>query len=287
MTGMMRPLLVLGLASLLLLGASPRRLDPETLLREGDMAYARGDFGAAADFYERASLRTTEPGRAALSLAAARYRQAITSDGPSRELYAAEELFRCCTEPGDPRRDRALFGLGNCLVLKSAGRDAAALQAALASYAECLRVTQDTDLAAAAKYNHERARLLLLQVQPLPEGGDRPNGSEANEPPPRPDPQTGNARAGDGDNGADPRQDPHGGIGPAQPEPGKSPVHSDGSPPPGAGNLPPIPDQADVTPLAPREAAAHLEQAHLRIAQERQAHRRQPARAISDGIPAW
>jgi tetratricopeptide (TPR) repeat protein len=273
--------------ALLLMGGSSQRLDPEALLREGDAAFARGDFAAAANLYERASQRTTDPGRAALSLASARYRLALAAEGPSRDLQEAEELFRCCTDPGDPHRDQALFGLANCLVLKAAGHDAKALRHALESYEQCLSATHDPDLIAAAQYNRERARLLLLQVQPLPEGSDRPTGNEANEPPPRPDPQTGNARQGDADAGTDARPDPGSGTGPAQPEPGKSPVRSDGNPPPGAGNLPPIPDQVEAPPLAPRDAAAHLEQAHLRIAKEHQSHRRRVIRPAAEGTPAW
>jgi tetratricopeptide (TPR) repeat protein len=281
----LRTALLAGLAALLLLGASPPPADPEALLRDGDAAYARGDFAAAAELYEQASLRTTDPARAALRLAGARYRLALRAEGPSHDLQEAEELFRCCCEPGEPQRDRALFGLGNCLTLKAAGRDAAALQAALDCYEQCLRATEDPELTAAARYNRERTRLLLLQVQPQPEGGQRPAGNDNAEPPPRPEPQPSNGRPGDTEAGADGQDD--GLAGGLRPEQGTAPVRSDGTPPPGKGDLPPVPDQAEPAALSAAAAARHLQEAHERIDKERRTYRRQVRHSLPEGIPAW
>ena len=47
-------------AALALLGAAPAA-DPEALLREGNEAFARGDFARAAALYEKAEVRATDP----------------------------------------------------------------------------------------------------------------------------------------------------------------------------------------------------------------------------------
>jgi hypothetical protein len=277
------------LGALFLMAAAPSRPDPETLLRQGHAAFARGDYAAAADLFERASLRATDPGLVTMDLAAAKYYLALETDGPSPALEEAETLFRCCVGSNDPRRARALYGLGNCLLRKAAGRDVAGLRSALACYDQCLQAAgEDAGLAADATYNRERARLLVLQV--LPQAGDssedRPPGNDTANPPPTPEIQPMNAGV-DAQPGTDGRPDPRAGTAPVKPDPGTTPAPTDNPPPPGAGNLPPIPDQPDAPPLSARDAAEHLERAHLRIAQERRDYRRQRVRPPAEGVPGW
>ena len=144
-------------------------LDWQTLLRQGDAAYARGDYAAAATLYDQAGDRTTDPGLVAFDLAAAQYRLALASDADRAPLAReAEQSYRCCIAPGDTRRAQALYGLGNALLLRADGHDADALRAAVEAYQQCLTVSNiDNDLADNARHNLERARLLLLQVPPL------------------------------------------------------------------------------------------------------------------------
>jgi tetratricopeptide (TPR) repeat protein len=283
------PAAVATLGALLLLAAVPSRPDPEALLRQGYAAFARGDYAAAADLYERASLRATDPGLVTLNLAAAKYHQALEIDGPSPALVEAEALFRCCVGPNDPRRARALYGLGNCLLRKAAGRDAAGLRAALACYDQCLQAAgADAGLAADAAHNRERARLLLLQVLPQPgdSSEDRPPGNDAASPPATLDSQPLGAGV-EAQPGMDGRLDARVGASLVKPDPGTAPGQTDTPPPPGAGNLPPIPDRADLPPLSARDAAEHLELAHLRIAQERRDYRRHQVRPPAEGVPGW
>ena len=81
--------------------------DWETLLRQGDAAYERGDYAAAAALYEQAGDRTTDPSLVTFDLAAAQYRLALASDADRVRLAQdAEQSYRCCIEPGDPRRAR-------------------------------------------------------------------------------------------------------------------------------------------------------------------------------------
>src|SRR5262249_28669437 len=117
------------LTAVLLLAAAPAPgfADPEAALHAGNDAFARGDYAAAAACYGQAAARTTEPGLVAYSLAAAKYRLALAADDDrdrGRLLQEAERYYRCCVGPGDPRRARALYGLGNCLLLQAGGRDA-------------------------------------------------------------------------------------------------------------------------------------------------------------------
>ncbi len=277
---------LLGIVGVLLLAAASPS-DPEGLLNQGHAAFARGDYAVAADLYERASLRATDPGLVALSLAAAKYHLALEADGPSPALYEAEALYRCCLEPNDPRRPRALYGLGNCLLRKAAGRDAASLRAALACYDHCLQAAaEDAALTADAAHNRERTRLLLLQVVPQPgdSSEDRPPANDTANPPPAPDRSP--LGALEAQAGLDGRPDARTGTA-VKPEPGSAPVQTDAPPPPGAGDLPPIPDQADLPPLPARDAAEHLERAHQRIAQERRDFRRTRVRPPAEGVRGW
>jgi tetratricopeptide (TPR) repeat protein len=281
--------LVLGLP--LLLASTPALPDAETLLREGNAAFERGDFTAAVALYEQAEVRATDPGLVAFNLAAARYRLAQEASGPSSDLEEAEQLYRCCLEPGDPRRPRALYALGNCLLRKaSRGQpDPADIQAALDCYEQCLRDTgNDTRLAADARHNRERARLLALQIVPpanRPPDKQPPNDS-ANPPRPQPpDRQQPPTSIGETETGDRPQQ--KGMAMPVQPEPGQTPIHTNEPPPPGKGNLPPVPDRADVTPLSPDQAARLLEQAARRIVEEHQQHRRGTARPLPADVRDW
>jgi hypothetical protein len=165
----------------------------------------------------------------------------MKTEGPSPELLEAEQWYRCCLEPSDPRRPRALCGLGNCLLHKAGGRDEASLRAALTCYDQCLQSAgDDTELASDARYNREKARLLLLQFPPPANNspGDRPPSDDMNPYPPRPD----NRHALPmpvGDKGEDGDIDPNASPGGTKPDEDKSAAKSKDPPPPGKGNLHP------------------------------------------------
>lgn len=281
-SGFLAVVLVLGLD----LSPAP---DAEKLLTDGHAAFARGDYAAAAALYERAEVISTDPARVAFYLAGAKYRLALRTEGPSPELHEAERLYRCCLDPSDPRRPQALYGLGNCLLRKAGTRDLAALRAALACYDQCLESAgDDTELLADARYNREKVRLMLLQVQPPPPGsqGDKPPSDDANPQPPRPDPRQqspGQIVEPGSEMGGDPRAI----AGAAKPEPGTNAAKTDALPPPGEGNLDPIPDEVDARPLSPHEAARHLQVAADMLRRERQTHHRRGERASAAGVKDW
>lgn len=279
----------LSLGSLLTLSSVVSIKDPEKLLVEGHAAFARGDYAAAAALYEQAEMYTTEPARVAFYLAGAKYHLAARMEGVSAELLEAEKLYRCCLDPSDPRRTRSLYGLGNCLLHKAGVRDAAGLRTAIACYDQCLRsVGDDEELAADARYNREKARLLLLQYQPPPSGsrGDRPPNDDENPFSPRPDPRQG-MRPSLGEQGADGNADSQTDGDAAKPDDGSAATKSDDQPPPGKGNLPPVPDEVDVPPLSPHDAAEHLEIAAKKVLHERQTFHRRGERAAAPGVKDW
>jgi tetratricopeptide (TPR) repeat protein len=262
--------------------------DWQMLLRQGAAAYARGDYAAATALYEQAGDRTTDPGLVAFDLAAAQYRLALASDADRMRLAReAEQSYRCCIEPGDARRARALYGLGNALLLRAGDRDADALKAAVESYRQCLAETNlDESLADDARHNLERARLLLLQIPPS--AGHSKDESSGDVPP---KPQTSPREAP----GArrNPTHDPSASVGKpdksgdlTKPEKGTKPVETDVRPP-GAGNLPPVSDRADLPPLTAEDAARHLELASQRIEEDYKAHRRSKAPAPAANVRDW
>ncbi len=264
--------------------------DWQTLLREGDAAYGRGDYAAAADLYERAWDDAADPGLAAMDLAAAKVRLAERSDADRAELaQEAAQAYRCCTGPGDPRRTRALYGLGDALLLKSDGRDADALEAAVAAYRQCLAEPNlDAALADDARQNLERARLLLRQIPPHAAHSDdeRQSGDGPPKEPPPPDkPRGPQPRPSPDPSAVKVKPDPDGG--PAKADDAGKPMETDDAPPPGEGKLPPVPDRADLPPLSAVDAARHLDQAAQRILQDLKAHRRAKASSPPPNVPDW
>jgi hypothetical protein len=73
---------------------------------------------------------------------------------------------------------------------------------------------------------------------------------------------------------------------PAKADEGPKPIETD-TLPPGEGHLPPVPDRADLPPLSPEDAAAHLEKAAKRIVEEAKSHRRAKMTPRPEGVPDW
>ncbi|MHB1424996.1 MAG: hypothetical protein ACYC3I_17625 [Gemmataceae bacterium] len=294
--GFFSPCLLVFLSSCLLvflllgLKGFSKEPSPEQLLQEGHRALARGDYERAAALYEQAEIHSTDPAEIAFYLAGVKYHLAVKVEGLSPELLEAEQLYRCCLDPGDARRPRALCGLGNCLLHKAGSTDEGSLRAAIACYERCLQYAgEDETLASAARYNREKARLLLLQiVPPINESsGDLPPNDPMNPHLPRPyDPRQAMplpASDGGNDGNADPLTAP----GDAKPEQGKDDAKNNEPPQPGKGNLPPIPDRVDVPPLSQQVAVEHLELAAKKVLHERQAHHRRDEDTAAKGVKDW
>jgi len=275
---------------ILLLGLKlAKEPSPERLLQEGHRASARGDYERAAGLYEQAEMYSGDPAEAAFYLAGAKYHLAEKTEGPSPELLEAEQWYRCCLEPSDPRRPRALLGLGNCLLHKAGTRDEASLRAALACYDQCLQSAGgDKTLASDARHNREKARLLLLQFPPPVNGSpsDRPPSDDLNPQSPHADNrQAMPVQASDA--GMEGDTDPKAQADSVKPNEGASATKSNSTPPPGKGNLPPIPDEVEGPPLSPHEASEHLQLAAKKVLHERQIHHRRGEEPAADGVKDW
>jgi Ca-activated chloride channel family protein len=137
----------------------------DSLLRQGNEAFARQDYENALTFYEQAESLTTDPGLISFNKAAAHYRL-----GQHRE---AIECYRRCLEDDQApvaRRARGHFDLGNAL-LQYAGDNAQTLAEAVAAYRACLhQPALSASLRADARHNLEIAQMLWLKARgKLPE----------------------------------------------------------------------------------------------------------------------
>jgi hypothetical protein len=282
----MRHVAWLMLALPLVLAAKPTSYDdPDALLRQADAAYESHHFDRAAELYDRAGVRTTEPARAAFNLATARYRQA--KDGQPAALGEAEVNYRACLRPGCEFRARALYGLGNCLLIRASGAtlDRATLRAAIDRFSECLAAADDGSLKADARHNRMKARLLLLQA-PAPQEGsqDEPQGDEKKEDDPD-DPHKKNDK--------DSKTDGNGGLTPAKDKAGKDAKETktdraDGQQASGKSvSLPPIRDSGESMPLAKGDAERYVDEAVRRIRDEAAAYKKSKARPAGAGVKDW
>jgi hypothetical protein len=255
----------------------------EALVRQGNTAFGKGDYATAITFYERAQKRATDPGLVAFNLATAYYQEARAGRSPA--LAQAEVAYRSCLGPGGSRRTRALFGLGNCLLLRGTiGKlDSFMLRAAIDRYGECQREATDPQLRADALHNQERARLLLAQTAPGTTDGPEPNHQDEGKPEEPNDPgrMTGDRSRQAGQEG-DP--DREGGTTRGDEQPGE---RGDTKRSPGRGALPPVPDRADAPPLSGPDAESHLQRASKRIHDDLVHHRRGRSRPPSPGVRDW
>jgi tetratricopeptide (TPR) repeat protein len=270
----------LALLGFALLGAASRE-DPEELVRRGNVAFTQGDFTAAVNLYAEAEDAILDPGLVAFNKATALYQL-----GRYRE---AELHYRRCWEDAEGvRRTRLLYNLGNCLLQQARGSDVARLREAIGLYEQCLQQEEaESELLADARHNLELARLLWIKAKNSKAGRNPSDEDPANEPNSPNDPRN-DARLGGDERGLatpDPRGRPEP-ISDPQGDP-KAAARTDERPPPGKGNLPPIPDVDDLVSLSPEDAAEHLKQELIRIRRERQEHRQQIVPAVSSHVKDW
>jgi tetratricopeptide (TPR) repeat protein len=284
---MKRLLLIAGFA-FVLLAAAPLP-SPEALLEQGNAAMEAGDFTRAIELYEKAEPRAADPGHVTLNLALAKFQRALKDDSTS-DLDEAEQLFRCLLDLSEPRRAQALFGIGNCELQKAGERDADSVLTAVEAYEQCLQIAEDEQLIADARYNLERARLLLHQIRKAEEERKTPesepdNGNEPNPKPPKPKRPEPNPSRDPNHSGTRSKPDSNGE--PLKHDNGDKPMETSEPPPPGSGPLRPVPDQPDQPPLSENEAREHLKQANERIWRERHQHRLSLAKPPAEDVRDW
>jgi tetratricopeptide (TPR) repeat protein len=260
-------------------GANPVS-DAESLIRQGNAAFERKDYVAAVALYTQAEPLAVDPGHIAFNKAAALYQLGNYRD--------AERHYRCALEnASEPRRTYARYGVANCLVHQGRDLGAPALREAIDLYEMCLqRDDLDPDLATDTRHNLELAKLLWLEARA--NQTERANEEEPNDPPnPKPPDQSGTKAQPNGNDSGTGRPDSKGQRVPFKPDAGMKPKPADDQPAPGTGTLPPVPDTADLSPLSPDDAAAHLEEAAVRIVRERRSHRLQTIKPVAPGVKDW
>jgi tetratricopeptide (TPR) repeat protein len=266
--------LVLLIAGFVAGAAEPQAADE--LVREGNAAFERGDYGAAETHFSRAEEHATDPGLIAFNKAAALY-----SEGRYRD--AEVHLRRALSDAAIPseRRARSLYNLGNSLVQQAGESDVPRLRAAIRTYELCLEEVVDGDpgLRSDAAHNLELAKLLWARA--------RAKSSEVqksvNEEEPKdsgPPPEAKKEPNKDEENG--PGVEPKKGFMPKKLEnAGKADAKGQEveskEPPPGAGNLPVLKDEDELTPLSADDTRAYLRQAAERLRKERLNLRKQAA----------
>jgi tetratricopeptide (TPR) repeat protein len=247
-------------------------------LLRGDDAYERGEYSAAAGAYSKAELGTSDPGLVAFNKAAALYRQ-------GRYGEAGSYYERCLEDAEDGRLSQAFYNLANCLVQQAQDTDAGALERAIANYERCLRQEpKGSTLAEDARANLELTKALLARAKAnravrneseAAGGRDPKNADDAPRASISPEP-------GSRERNADLARRL-----PMSTDGGEEPSPSDQAPPPGKGNLPPIPDRDKVLPLSSEETAAYLKKAAQRIAEERRQHHKGSIHARPSSVPDW
>jgi tetratricopeptide (TPR) repeat protein len=248
--------------ALLAVAAGPPAQD---LLRRGNSAYGAEKFDEAVEDYAGAEERATDPGLVAFNKAAALYRL-----GRYRE--AELHYRRCLDDAAGPRRARALYDLGNCLLQQGRDRDARLLEQAIACYRACRRApAAGPSLAADAGHNLELARLLWLKARASGADEQQPKSDEQNnDMSPKGREDGGKSEAG-GD-ATDP-DDPQAAQQAREKQAAEDRQGADRKmPTAGRGTLQTLPDTDELVPLPPEDTAAYLDRLVERIRRERREH---------------
>ena len=150
-----------------------------------------------------------------------------------------------------------------------------------------MTLAREAELTADTRHNLELARLLLQKSRAAKESQSDANEDQAGNT--QPEDQRSEAQAG-GDQNALAQPDATGKAGPALNQPGErnaAAARTDQPPPPGKGNLPPIPDEDDLAAMSPEDAVEHLKQAAARIQRERQEYRQRALPAAPANVLDW
>ena len=253
-------------------------------VREGNDAFARGDWEAAETLYAQAEERSPDPGLVAFNKGATLYRRG--------DFRRAELCFRRTL--GDAvipaeRRGRAYYNLGNCLVRQAGDTDVRLLQAAIECYERAVRDSPDEGVRTDAGHNLEVAKLLWAKARAKrppgerdPEWDDRPDPKRPPPEGPKP-PDPGADNTGEGPKKAEAGAKLDVGKGP---EAGMVQKETDKAAP-GAGNLPVLPDTAQVDSHTPEDVRALLKKADERLQRERRKLREEAAQGDRPRPKDW
>jgi tetratricopeptide (TPR) repeat protein len=249
---------------------------PDELVRQGNAAFERGDYGGAEALFNRAEESSSDPGLIAFNKAAALY-----SEGHYRD--AEVHLRRALSDAAIPaeRRARSLYNLGNSLVQQAGESDVPRLRAAIRTYELCLEQIGDGEpgLRSDVAHNLELGKLLWARARTKSSEAQKSvNEEEPKDSGPPPEPKKEPNKEDDNGPGVEPKK----GFMPKKVEnAGKADAKGNEveskEPPPGAGNLPVLKDEDELTPLSADDTRAYLRQAAERLRKERLNLRKQAA----------
>ncbi len=263
---------------LVLLGAAPQD-EVEDWVRQGNEAFAREDFDAAIQFYERAAVLSTDPGQVAFNEGAAYYRL-----GDYRQ---SEQHFRQALEDATGlRRARALYNLGNSLVRRAGPRDVEVLREAVGCYEACLREgNADPDLIVDARDNLKVAREVLALAEVARKNNPDPKDPRDDDPDNPRHPRNSMPR-GDGQDPSDSTRGMGNDPGANDANAGQKPIPVGEQPQPGAGKLPVLRD-GDSPPMTPQETEAKLQSVESRIRRQHDRRRLSPVPPSPHNLKDW
>jgi len=263
MTRRVRSLWLL-LPALALIAAAP--VPSDEMLRRGNDAASRQDYAEALRLYGQAEDRATDPGQVAFNEGVVLYR-----DG---QFAQAEMHFRLARQDATGRRQLwAAYNLAASLVQDAGDSDAAKLSEAVSLFEECLRHDEANEgLAADVRHNLELAKALWSKAKTRsapPKDNHSADDGNPNPPPQKPEPVQ-------QQDGSDTQPSPNRGSADRVRVPqgaGQEPIKTNEQPSPGAGNLPVIPDRAELVPMSADEAEAHLREASRKVLDEGRTYR--------------
>jgi Ca-activated chloride channel family protein len=268
------PTLAASLAVLLASAGTPPDADP--LVREGNAAFAAGDYLGALGFYEQAERGAIDPGIVAFNRAAACYRL-----GRFAESVAG---YRQCLDDDQipaSRRARAQYDLGTALFKQSGATSAPLLRQAVSAFRACLAQPElDADLQADARHNLELAQMLWLKARAANPNDPPENGGDEHPPDKQPKKPNGPDKDKKGNDPGGAKGDPDKAKQPGNEGPGAAGKGNKDKIKPG--DIQFLPDADKVVPLPPEETDAHLDGIIERIMQERRAYWQKSAQAPKD-----
>jgi Ca-activated chloride channel family protein len=269
-------LVLIFVMGVLLSAASPFS-DAEDLLYRGNTTFARGDYETALGYYRQAEGQIADPGLLAFNEAAAlyklgRYREAEIHYWLARQDAAGERLAR------------VLYDLGNAVFQQASNKDVPLLQRAIGFYQECLSHSDaDPELVLNAQFNLQLARERLKKAKvekENPSGESKPGTKPGDDSTPDTQPPASAAAGLESDAGAGQRA-VDGSENETKTNP-QSAKHQGG-----IGNLPPVPDTDQLTPLTSFDTSAYLRKASERILSEQRAHYGKSAFRPSQNLKDW
>jgi Ca-activated chloride channel family protein len=253
---------LLFLGALLLMGAGTKQ-SPEDLVRAGNTAFHAGNFELALEFYTKAEELIEDPGLVALNKAAALYRL--------RQYHqAAMHYERSLEDASGERRADVLYDMGNALLREAqVQNDIRVFDRAIRSYQDCLADPAGRpELQEDARHNLKIAQALRAQAKPRDDRKDPDKNTEDKN-----EDRNSTTQSTPGSDSAY-QEDPRGAMQRVgQKELGKD-VKRSNRPTPGPGNLQPVPDEDELVPMPPEEAAEHLRRAADKVLTERRQARR-------------